>query len=165
MARKKKDVVPVQVEEPSVVIPNRVQVNGFDVFIRPMAGMEETALEAGGLYQWGDILLSFSSNPQRLAMCLVHEVLHACFDHSGLRYRFNNVNGHDAEEEIVSQLGFTLCQLIATQQEFVDFVQKAYNGMTVRYETEESGVLNETGCQRRRLSAPAGGKQGRICPK
>lgn len=68
-------------------------------------------------------------------MCLTHELLHACFDHSALRYKYMD---DGIEEEIVSALGFTLCQMIAQEDEFVEFVRNAFKGLPV--EIPEDGM-------------------------
>lgn len=128
MATKKK--------EETAVLPSSVKVSGYDVTIRPMTGNEEAYSGAGGVYEWGTVSLSLNSPPQRVAMCLVHELLHACFDHSGLRYKYQNVGGHDIEEEIVSSLGFSVAQLIGSETEFVKFVQNAFAGKQVEVPPE-----------------------------
>lgn len=113
-------------KNPVAVLPPVVNVNGFDVAVTPMTNAEENYTQAGGTYSWGQIAISLNNPPQRVAMCLVHELAHACFDHSALR-----ANPHitpELEEEIVSSLGFTLTQIIATQEDLVEFVRSAYRG-------------------------------------
>ena len=127
MARKK---------EENAVLPSVIKVNGYDVTIRPMAGHEHDFSGAGGIYNWGQINLSLDSPPQLVAMCLVHELLHACFDHSGLRYKYQDVNGLDIEEEIVSSLGYTLTQIIGNEEAFVKFIQNVFKGKPVEVPPE-----------------------------
>ena len=120
----------------TAVLPATVKVGGFDVMIRAMAGNEEAYSGAGGTYGWGQVNISLDSPPQRVAMTLVHELLHACFEHSGLRYKFQDVNGQDIEEEIVSSLGFTLTQMIGSEDEFVEFVRNAFAGKPIEVTQE-----------------------------
>lgn len=127
MARKK---------EENALLPSVVKINGYDVSIRPMAGNESNYSGAGGMYNFGQISLALDSSPQLVAMCLVHELLHACFDYSGLRCKYHNVNGADLEEEIVSSLAFSIAQLIANEKELVEFVQRAFHGKPVEVTPE-----------------------------
>lgn len=117
-------------------LPSNIQVAGFDVSVRPMIGQEKEWSSAGGVYSWGAINVDLDSTPQRVAMCLVHELLHACFEHSGLRYKYSYVDGQDVEEEIVSSLGFTLTQILATQDDFVNFVRDAFQGKPIEIPAE-----------------------------
>lgn len=120
----------------NAVLPPSVNVNGYDVMIRPMTGNEENWSGAGGTYNWGQINLSLDSPPQRVAMCLVHELIHACFDHSGLRYKYQNYGGQDIEEEIVSSLGFALAKMIGTETKLVDFVRAAFENKPIEIPEE-----------------------------
>lgn len=128
MATKKKEV--------NAVLPPKIKIAGYDVAVRPMTGNEESYSGAGGTYCYGNINVSLDSPSQRVAMCLMHEVLHACFDHSGLRYKYQNFNGHDIEEEIVSTLGFSLAQIIGTEDQFVDFIRNAFKNRPVEVPQE-----------------------------
>ena len=119
-------------KNPVAVLPPVVTVNGFDVNVTPMTNAEALYTQAGGTYNWGQIAISLDNPPQRIAMCLVHEVVHACIDHSALRAHPNMTP--ELEEQIVSALGFSLTQLIATQKDFVDFVQGAYEGRQIAVE-------------------------------
>jgi hypothetical protein len=120
----------------TAVLPAVVKVNGFDVTIRPMTGDEQSWSGAGGTYHWGAVNLSLDANPQRVAMCLLHELLHACIDHSSLRYNLHTTDGRDIEEEIVSQLGFTLAQMIATEDVLMKFIKDAFAGKPIEIPAE-----------------------------
>lgn len=128
MATKKK--------EETAVLPSSVKVSGYDVAIRPMMGNEDIYSGAYGVYDSGTVSLSLNSPSQRVAMCLVHELLHACFEHSGLRCKYRDVSGNDIEEEVVSTLGFSLAQMIGTEAEFVKFVQNAFAGKPIEVKPE-----------------------------
>lgn len=120
----------------TAVLPSKIKVAGYDVAVRPMTGNEENFSGAGGTYAWGNINISLDSPPQRVAMCLVHELLHACFDHSGIRYKYQNYGGYDVEEEIVSALGFTIAQIIGTEDKLVDFVRNAFKDRPIEVPQE-----------------------------
>lgn len=119
----------------TALLPSIVKVSGYDVVVRSMTTSETAMSGAGGLYNWGEISLNLSSAPQQVAMCLMHELLHACFDHSALRCKYTD---DGIEEEIVSALGFTLCQMIAQEDSFVEFIRNAFKGLPV--EIPEDGM-------------------------
>jgi hypothetical protein len=120
----------------TAVLPVTIKVNGFDVSVRAMTDKEQSWSGAAGSYGWGCISLDVSSPPQRVAMCLVHELLHACFEHSGLRCKFQDTEGENLEEEIVSYLGFSIAQMIGSQPELTSFIQGAFAGKTIEVPQE-----------------------------
>lgn len=125
-----------KVKEENAVLPPVVKINGYNVSVRPMAGNEQNYTGAGGIYNFGQVSLALDSPPQLVAMCLVHELLHACFDYSGLRWKYHDVDGKDLEEEIVSSLAFSITQLIANEEDLVKFVRDAFNGKNIEVPPE-----------------------------
>lgn len=93
-------------------IPKKIRINGFDWSVEEN---EKVAIEGNifgsAHYVKQRIFLDPDESRQKKEQCLLHEVLHVVFWQSGLKTRFEKVQGV-TEEEIVQALSFGIYQVL-----------------------------------------------------
>lgn len=113
---------PVKSDRPPY--PTTIRVGAMDYTVKPWDPRAAHNTGALGMCDRcsNTILLMTGMVPQKEAEVLLHEVVHAAYDGSGL-----NTNHERSEEQIVNVLGYMWLQLIRDNPALMEYLQAVFD--------------------------------------